>query len=104
LINIWSYFTAPDNITTYQAAKEQKTSFGQPLPERGKKPETEIRLEKIPADAASRPVFPYPDYAVYSGKGDVNSAASYVRKPLATQPAAYHWLGEDFYKPYTFVN
>ncbi|MFU2319086.1 tannase/feruloyl esterase family alpha/beta hydrolase [Rahnella sp. PCH160] len=95
---------APDNITTYQAAKEQKTSFGQPLPERGKKPETEIRLEKIPADAASRPVFPYPDYAVYSGKGDVNSAASYVRKALATQPAAYHWLGEDFYKPFTFMN
>ncbi|MBV6817849.1 tannase/feruloyl esterase family alpha/beta hydrolase [Rahnella sp. PD12R] len=96
--------TAPDNITTYQAAKEQKTSFGQPLPERGKKPATEIRLEKIPADAASRPVFPYPDYAVYSGKGDVNSAASYVRKPLATQPAAYRWLGEDFYKPFTFMN
>jgi feruloyl esterase len=41
---------------------------------------------------------------VYGGKGDVNAAASYIRKPLATQPAAYHWLGEDFYQPFTFMN
>lgn len=94
----------PDSITTYQAAKEQKIQFGQPMPERGKQPATDIRLEKIPMGAVSRPVFPYPDYAVYGGKGDVNAAASYIRKPLATQPAAYHWLGEDFYQPFTFMN
>lgn len=113
---------APDAVITYQAAKEASTSFGQPgggkpmpkggadgkalgAPPKGMKPMTQgLKLETLAPNAASRPVYPYPDYAVYSGKGDVNAASSYVRKRLGTVPQSYHWLGEDFYKPYKFMN
>ncbi|WP_072927599.1 tannase/feruloyl esterase family alpha/beta hydrolase [Nissabacter archeti] len=101
---------APQAITTWQAAPQQKNSFGQPMMEKGTPPpeaaghqQPPMRLETVPANAASRPVFPYPDYAVYSGKGDVNRADSYVRKPLHQTYDTYHWLGEDFYTPYTFI-
>lgn len=34
----------------------------------------------------SRPLYPYPAYAVYSGHGDVNDAASWVSKTPARMP------------------
>lgn len=105
---------APDAIVTYQAAKQASTAFGQPtgdgkslpkgMPPKGMKPmDKGLQLETLAPNAASRPVYPYPQYAVYSGKGDVNAASSYVRKRLSSVPESYQWLGEDFYKPYTFM-
>lgn len=51
-------------------------------------------------DGRTRPVFPYPDVAVYDGKGDVKSADSYVRSPNAVDEKTPQWLGSDFFTPY----
>ena len=53
------------------------------------------------AVTATRPVYPYPAVAMYSGTGDWHSAANYVQgAPLynTTPPA---WAGSSFYAPYT---
>ena len=53
---------------------------------------------KIPAK--SRPVYPYPAEAAYSGSGDPNAAASYVRAgPKQHFDDQLTWLGIDHYKP-----
>lgn len=53
---------------------------------------------KIPAK--SRPAFPYPAQAVYSGSGDVNAAASFVRaEPKEPFNDQLTWLGLAHYKP-----
>jgi Tannase and feruloyl esterase len=49
--------------------------------------------------ARTRPVFPFPTLALYTGQGDVNSASNYV----ATQPTQHFsdrldWLGISHYK------
>ena len=46
----------------------------------------------------TRPVFPYPLVAVYSGKGDINEWTSFVGKPGKEfdQPA---WLGASYFEP-----
>jgi feruloyl esterase len=44
----------------------------------------------LPAGAvlATRPVFPYPDVAVYAGTGDPALAASFVRRAPVVVPSA----------------
>jgi len=88
---------APDSLISYQAVTVQKKLTSKPL-------QGDMRLVTIPQGAASRPLFPYPDYAVYSGKGDVNAAASYLRKRQAVIPASYPWLGEKLFNAYPFIN
>jgi len=63
-----------------------------------------MKLEYVADGAASRPLYPYPDYAVYKGKGDVRKAENYMRKRLANVPQNYPWLGEGMFKPYTFAD
>lgn len=53
-----------------------------------------------PAVQRTRPVYPYPYIAAYTGKGDPNDAKNFTRgEPLfnGTTPA---WAGESFYHPY----
>jgi hypothetical protein len=92
--------TAPQSIITYQADNMAKTRFGQPDVVSHDKLAVSMLLQHIPAGAASRPVYPFPAIAVYSGKGDVDKASSYkpVISSAANQPVK--WLGEDFYRPY----
>jgi hypothetical protein len=48
----------------------------------------------------SRPIYPYPSVAKYSGKGSADEAASFVAAPgLIVDPDGYAWEGADFYKP-----
>jgi hypothetical protein len=48
----------------------------------------------------SRPVFPYPALAKYTGQGDANDAANYVEgAPLYTAKTA-EWAGQSFFEPY----
>ncbi|MCZ4061086.1 hypothetical protein O3W44_21315 [Pantoea sp. LMR881] len=56
-----------------------------------------MKMETIPANAASRPVYPYPQYAVWDEKDDVKQAASYVSKTLPAINAHYDWAGSVFY-------
>ncbi len=46
----------------------------------------------------TRPVFPYPSVAEYTGHGSVDDAANYVAATGAvTDPAGYAWQGSEFY-------
>ncbi|EGZ18707.1 hypothetical protein PHYSODRAFT_255519 [Phytophthora sojae] len=48
----------------------------------------------------SRPVFPYPSLAKYTGRGDANDAANFVEgAPLFTDKTA-EWAGQSFFEPY----
>lgn len=59
-----------------------------------------------PADAANagrtRPVYPYPGMAVYSGHGDPRQASSYRRGELTGQGGVVQWAGSGFFAPYPF--
>jgi feruloyl esterase len=71
--------------------------------EQGKAPDaiTTYRTDTAGTVTASRPVYPYPEIARYSGSGDINAAASYSRgAALYTQPTP-DWSGADWFRPYT---
>jgi hypothetical protein len=50
--------------------------------------------------ARSRPVFPYPALAKYSGQGDPNDAPSYGRGAPRFTGTAPEWAGGDFFLPW----
>ncbi|KAG2785169.1 hypothetical protein Pcac1_g5289 [Phytophthora cactorum] len=53
-----------------------------------------------PTVTRSRPVFPYPRLAKYTGTGDANDAANYIEgAPLYTDKTA-DWAGQSFFEPY----
>jgi hypothetical protein len=46
----------------------------------------------------SRPVFPYPERAQYTGQGSIDDASNFVATPPLTPPHnVIHWLGDDLY-------
>ena len=48
----------------------------------------------------TRPVFPYPQQAKYTGSGSINDAANFTSKNAAALPAnRLEWLGSGFYTP-----
>lgn len=49
---------------------------------------------------ASRPVYPYPAVAMYSGTGDWHDAANYVQGDALYDAATQSWAGSGFYTPY----
>ena len=63
-------------------------------------------LAQSPADPANagrtRPVYPYPGMAVYSGQGDVRQASAYRRGELQDVGDVSPWMGSDFFTPYAF--
>ncbi|HEX3141132.1 MAG TPA: tannase/feruloyl esterase family alpha/beta hydrolase [Rhizobacter sp.] len=67
--------TAPDAITTY-------------------------RTDTAGAVTKSRPMYPYPALAKYSGTGDVNAAASYTKGPALYTATVPDWTGVDMFAPY----
>ncbi len=67
--------TAPDAITTY-------------------------RTDSAGAVTATRPMYPYPALARYSGSGDINAAASFGRASALHAEAVPDWAGSDFFNPY----
>ncbi|WP_207950800.1 tannase/feruloyl esterase family alpha/beta hydrolase [Marinobacter sp. JSM 1782161] len=113
---------APDAIVTRQSASEQASDFGQPHMGEGKagkgsrpgKPPGAGRDGHGPmadgpppmltssADVPerSRPIYPYPDVAAYSGEGDENDAASFERGDALNAVPMPDWAGSDFYMPY----
>ncbi len=49
----------------------------------------------------TRPVFPYPLVAVYSGTGSIDDAANFVANmPANKLPEHFEWLGSSFYSPH----
>jgi len=48
----------------------------------------------------TRPVYAYPQIAVYDGRGDVNAAASFAAgAPIVTDPTHCDWAGSGFMQP-----
>ena len=60
-------------------------------------PPTEPGSAPPPPDL-TRPVFPYPFTAQYSGKGNFKDASNFVQGPAQPAPSElFHWLGSGFY-------
>jgi feruloyl esterase len=101
---------APNAIVTTTPNPSAHSNFG--LPEGAKGPPPGVMKPNGPPHGAapvianvvarSRPVYPYPYIAAYTGKGDVNDAANYVRGKAIEVPAP-QWAGSDFYRPYPGV-
>lgn len=66
--------------------------------ENGQAPEAITAFNDNPR--ISRPLFPYPHVATYTGKGDPNQASSYQAGPALIDPPPVQWLGNDLLKPY----
>lgn len=67
----------------------------------GRPPAGMLPPERV-GPARSRPVYPYPFIAAFSGTGDPNAAAGWTRgKPKPVPVPA--WAGSDLYKPYAGV-
>jgi feruloyl esterase len=48
----------------------------------------------------TRPIYPYPYTAKYTGSGSVKEAANFVRGPAQPAPSElFDWLGAKFYAP-----
>jgi feruloyl esterase len=50
---------------------------------------------------ASRPVYPYPAVATFTGSGDWHSGANYAQGAPLYTAKTLAWAGSSFYKPYT---
>ncbi|WP_321814906.1 MULTISPECIES: tannase/feruloyl esterase family alpha/beta hydrolase [unclassified Paraburkholderia] len=53
------------------------------------------------AVTASRPVYPYPAVARYSGSGDWHSGANWTQGAALYNQPTHTWAGASFYTPYT---
>lgn len=74
----------------------------QPLPDLGLPTDgpTQYSGAPSPAPARSRPLFPYPAIAIYSGHGNPLDAGSYEPQAPHTPPVMPAWAGAQFYRPY----
>lgn len=90
----------PGEVPVWRPAPQEHNRFGQPQggPSGGRE-EMALRLQSVPPDAPSRPVYPYPQIAVYNGQGDKAQAGNYHPETLHDLPPGYPWRGEDFYQP-----
>ena len=100
---------APDAIQTRTQPAGQSSQFGLPdgSTRLGTRKETRPPVGKIAKSSPSvvqrsRPVYPYPHIAAYSGSGDANAASSW-RRGRAMPVAVPGWAGSDFYTPYAGV-
>jgi feruloyl esterase len=92
---------APDAILT--ASTSEASSFGQPdevEPRGGRPPQMDLGVAPLPE--MTRPVWPWPATAQWSGSGDVTDAATWLRGPDAQIVALRDdWAGSDFFAPFT---
>lgn len=90
---------APDAVVGHTETAKAG-SFGQPGGDQKGPPPGAMPPQPEPAVVRSRPVYPYPFLPKYSGKGDVNEAASYVKGSPLYKGLTAKWAGADFFKPY----
>ena len=91
---------APDAILT--ASGGSSSRFGQPdgVAEAPGRPEP-LDLGVAPLPGMTRPVWPWPATAVWSGSGAVTDGSGWSRGPDAPVVALRDWAGADFLTPYT---
>jgi feruloyl esterase len=91
---------APDAILT--ASNSEVSSFGQPdgvEKKDGRPPQADLGVPPLPE--MTRPVWPWPATARWTGKGDVTDAATWEKGPDAQIVALRDWAGADFLAPFT---
>lgn len=92
---------APDRIETVSAAPESR--FGQPdfasAPgQNGPPPMKSLDVPQLPD--MSRPVFPYPFMARYTGRGDWKQSANWEKGEAAEIVKLHPWPGAGFFAPF----
>ena len=91
---------APDAIAT--ATTAETSTFGQPDGVEGGGGHPPARdLGVAPLPDMTRPVFPWPATAVFSGSGNPHDAANWTRGPDAEIVALRDWPGADLFTPFT---
>jgi feruloyl esterase len=91
---------APHRIETATKTETASSRFGQPdgVEDRGNRP-PQRALGVPPLPAMTRPVFPWPLTAAFTGAGDVNDTASWAEGPALETVAVRDWAGADFFAP-----
>ena len=94
---------APGAIVTATAG--EASSFGQPdgVGGGGGRP-APLDLGVAPLPEMTRPVYPYPHLAGWSGEGDVHDAATWSEGPAAEIVRLRDWPGADLFAPYAFAD
>ena len=93
---------APDGVLTSSSA--ETSSFGQPDGgDAGGHHPAMQDLGVAPLPAMTRPAYPYPHVAVWSGQGDMKDAANWSKGPAAEIVATRDWPGADLFAPYAFA-
>lgn len=65
----------------------------------GRPPTLDEPMRRVTIDRR-RPVYGYPQIAVYNGHGDTNAASSFsAGAPIVADPTHYNWAGENFMQP-----
>lgn len=96
---------APDAIMT--ASEGAPSDFGQPEgpgDEDGARHPQRLDLGVTPLPAMTRPVYPYPHVARWSGEGDPNDGANWTKGPAAEIVTLRDWPGVAFFTPYQFID
>lgn len=94
---------APGAIMTATAG--EASSFGQPDGVGGGGgPPAPLDLGVVPLPEMTRPVYPYPHLAGWSGEGDVHDAATWSEGPAAEIVGLRDWPGADLFTPYAFAD
>jgi len=96
---------APDSVLARQAKLSQPSgNFGQPpgLRPAGSLPAQRPAGESAASVSRSRPLYPYPEIARYSGQGDRNLAEHYRRGAPLTRGETPPWAGADFFSPTSY--
>lgn len=95
---------APGAIVTSSSADD--SSFGQPdsVADKGGMGMKPKDLGLAPLPAMTRPVYPWPATAAFSGKGDWTDAANWTPGPDAETVPLRDWAGADFFAPFTPEN
>lgn len=90
--------TGPDRFDMLSAVMEWV--------EKDRAPETIISVQRTDDGSIlrTRPVFPYPQVAAYSGNGPVDDATSFVSIEGNRGPETYDWLGQEYFTPGQLLN
>ncbi|EOV48837.1 tannase/feruloyl esterase family alpha/beta hydrolase [Escherichia marmotae] len=95
----------PHEILTVQRNNNDAGTFGQPTSLIvGKESQSSEHEGKEPSVMQVRPVYPYPEIAVYNGHGDRNIPENYHPVIFNKMDNLTQWLGDKFFSPYQFLN
>lgn len=90
----------PDAIMTRTAS--EGSDFGAPAFGGSEKPIGEPKASAPSLPEMTRPVYPYPAVARYTGDGAVHDAASWTKGGPAVVVRTRDWPGTDLFRPYPF--